>query len=166
MQDTTAWAPDGRVVVSSMSEQEGERALRVVDLGTGEWEELPGTEGYIGVNSSPDGRLLVTHEWEGVPGDVYPGQVHLFDWETRGWRALSIEGGMLNWSADGQSLYSTCKEQGYCRLDLETGEIERVAEASNLADVSFWVSVDPDGRIIGQRALSSFDIHAWDLVLP
>ena len=41
-----------------------------------------------------------------------------------------------------------------------------MAEPSNLADVDFWVSVDPDGRIIGQRALTSHDIHVWDLVLP
>jgi hypothetical protein len=169
-QDTTAWAPDGRIVVGSMSEKEGERNLRVVDLETGEWEELPGTEGYIGVNSSPDGRLLVAHEWEGVPGTlgVLPGQVHLFDWETRRWRPLPIpHGGMLNWSADGRLLYYFCGEAevgAYCRLDLDTGEIEKVAEASNLADVNFWVSVDPDGRIIGQRALTSHDIYAWDLV--
>jgi Tol biopolymer transport system component len=172
LQDTTAWSPNGRVVVDSMSEKEGERALRVVDLDTGEWEELPGTDGYIGVNSSPDGRLLVAHEWEGVPGDVYPGQVHLLDWETGDWEDLDVGGGMLNWSADGRFLYHFCGEaEGYamgtyCRLDLDTGEMEKVAEASSLADVTFWVSVDPDGRIIGQRALTSHDIHAWDLVLP
>jgi tRNA A-37 threonylcarbamoyl transferase component Bud32/dipeptidyl aminopeptidase/acylaminoacyl peptidase len=172
MQDTTAWSEDGRVVVSSMSE---EGALRVVDLETGEWEELAGTEGYIGVNSSPDGRLLVAHEWEGVPGTlgVLPGQVHLFDWETREWRPLPIpHGGMLSWSADGRFLYHFCGEaEGYamgtyCRLDLDTGETEAVAEASNLTDVNFWVSVEPHGRIIGQRALTSYDIHVWDLVLP
>jgi Tol biopolymer transport system component len=168
LHDTTAWSPDGRVVVSSVSQEDSQPAIRVVAPDTGTWEELPGTEGYIGVNSSPDGRLLVAHEWEGVPGDVYPGQVHLFDWETGGWRDLDIEGGMLNWSADGRSLYHFCGERdgSYCRLDLDNGEIERVAEPSSLSDVSFWVSVDPDGRIVGQRALSTPEIYVGDLVLP
>jgi hypothetical protein len=79
---------------------------------------------------------------------------------------------MLSWSADGRFLYHFCGEaEGYamgtyCRLDLDTGETEAVAEASNLTDVNFWVSVEPHGRIIGQRALTSYDIHVWDLVLP
>jgi Tol biopolymer transport system component len=162
LQDLADWSPDGRVVVSFFGKDAG--PLRLVDLETGESEDLPGTEGLAGVASSPDGRSLAAHDYE--PGEDAPLQVRLLEWETGEWRALEgVVGGRLHWSADSRYLYFACQEpRGVCRVRPEEGSIELVASLKAEADRG-W-SVDPEGQIVRLRGLFASDIYAWDLKVP
>jgi Tol biopolymer transport system component len=162
LQNQVDWSPDGRVVVSFFGDDVG--PLRLVDLETGETEELPGTEGLAGVASSPDGRYLAAHDL-GAWGEK-PFQVRVLEWETGEWRTLEgVVGGMLKWSADGAYLYFSCRDlQGVCRVRPQGGEIERVATFTGIRD--WWWSVDPDGRVVRLRGLFTSDIFTWDLTIP
>jgi Tol biopolymer transport system component len=163
--NTMDWSPDGRLVVSFSGDDGGQ--LRIVDLETGKTEELPGTRGLAGVASSPDGRYLAAHDFGSRTAGGLPGQIRLLDWQTRDWRALDgAVGGNIHWSADSRYLYFDDGAGGVRRIPSSGGAIERVADLGRLRPEGWWWSVDPEGRIVRLRTLSTSDIYAWDLKVP
>ena len=78
---------------------------------------------------------------------------------------LQVEGGGLRWAADSRQLYFGCGPGKLCRVepDAGDGDVESDVDSSGLMAADVWWSVDPEGRIIRLRHLSTSDIYAWDL---
>jgi WD40 repeat protein len=162
-QNTVDWAPDGRVVLSFWGDDPG--SLRLFDLETGESEALPGTEGLVGVASSPDGRSLAAHDFG--PWGNEPHQIHVLRWEAGQWIPLEgAVGGTLQWSADSRHLYYADTEGRLYRVRPDTGDIETVVASGLPGREGFWWSVSPEGQIVRLRTLSTSDIFVWDLKIP
>ena len=110
-QATAVWIDDGRLLVTSFREPEGDRApeaewARYVDIATGRTEDVPpdrvgvGAEPSSGPRTSPDGRRLVL---ESGSGDAV---VHLFGPGDEERKLLEVIDGNPSWGIQSGPVWS------------------------------------------------------------
>jgi Tol biopolymer transport system component/predicted Ser/Thr protein kinase len=168
-----AWSPDGATLAFGTNDPPiGEKAaIKLVDRKTGAVSLLPGSKGFFAPRWSPNGRYIA-----GLSSDNTKLMLH--DLRSRSWRALDHGPGLvgyLAWSSDSGSVYFDTlltKENGYFRVRIGDGKLERVASFRNIRLFTgqfgpvAWTGLGPGDTPLTVRDISSQEIYALDLDLP
>jgi Tol biopolymer transport system component/DNA-binding winged helix-turn-helix (wHTH) protein len=99
-----SWSADGESLVygrvnDALGKENSERTLHIVNLKTGQIDQIPGSNGLFSPRWSPDGRYIAALSLD-------QRQVKLYDVNTRTWRTLPVDSGAdPAWSSDGRYLY-------------------------------------------------------------
>jgi serine/threonine protein kinase len=171
-QSSASWTRDGRLLVSGDG---GPRSplFRLVDLETGQVEDVPGTERLRDPVWSPDGRYLAAC----CPGPA----LALFSTETETWTAYDEAQPLqvLSWTPDSQFLYFSGPQNHLDRVRIPpTGTKLVVEEVADLTDIGAaqgaffdyvgprWHGFDPDGKLLvmrppGPGQIYSMDFEVW-----
>jgi serine/threonine protein kinase/Tol biopolymer transport system component len=160
-QENADWSPDGRLLVSG--KRRASQPLVLVDLETGEIEELPDSEGKWQCAWSPDGRYIAAHEADSRDFTVFYVQ-------EGNWRPLKgCRGVRPTWSADSRNLYFARSPSMICRVRIEDEHLEEVADMSEVKPRfvdRWWWGLGPEGALLMTRQLETPEIHALDLEEP
>jgi Tol biopolymer transport system component len=163
----SSWSPDG----GSLALWQPRAAnIQLLELKTGRFSKLAGSEGLLVPYWSPDGRHLAAISREGF-------RVLLHDFSSGGWR--EIAGASPNWpwpcwSHDGRSLFVS-EGSARVRLWVSNGRREVVASTEGLTLVQHsgngmsgenWVGQASDDSVIALRDLSVQEIFALDWEAP
>ena len=170
------WSPDGKILVMEARrnpvpqslEQGSGASLYLLDLATGQAEEMPDTHGFQGPRWSPDGkRIAATND----PNDA----VMIYDVKTRRWTSAAT-GTYLSavaWSKDSRYLYYQDvlgKDEPLYRIGMRNLKRETVFNFHELLSGNVFrcgfVGLDPSGAPIVTLSLSDSNIYAIDLDLP
>jgi Tol biopolymer transport system component len=174
-----AWSPDGRQMVFS-GQSDGSTDLYLVDLETEEISAL--TEDrhtVVQPTFSPDGRTVAFVSDRGPETDfdrlVYSEmRIALMDLESREIQALEIFGNVRHtnpqFTPDGRGLYFLSDPDGFSdifRLELETGEIQRVTRVatgvSGITDMSPAMSVAAQTGTVVFSVFDEFEYHVYSV---
>ena len=138
-----SWSPDGGTL-ALWNHRGSTSALQLLDLKTGRFSKVPGSEGLFDPHWSPDGRLLVA-----LSRDCF--RLLLYDFATSGWRELLAGKQLLGWprwSRDGRSVFVN-QGSARVRLGIADGRREVVASFEGLRIVTSlgnWVGRAPTTR--------------------
>jgi Tol biopolymer transport system component/DNA-binding winged helix-turn-helix (wHTH) protein len=158
------WAPDGKRVAFAPYPNEVDKQdqhVSIVNVETGEVQEVTGSENLFSPRWSPDGRMLVA-----ISCDKFEPFVYSFT--TQKWRALRPLGtgrfGFPRWSKDSRYLYGSISYLGMTliRLEVATGKeevIRTISEfgmAGNLSAGTFWT---PDDEPVVLKDQSTAQIY-------
>jgi len=159
------WSRDGkRLLIGLVTAGSPPRELiRILDLETGKFEAVPGSQKLWSPRWSPDERRIVA-----LATDVtLPPSI--FDIEKSLWRPLGKQGiGYNEWSRDGKYIYGMWaphrKINAY-RIEVASGRCEVVARTdfNTLDNLGYWVGWTWDGEPLTIRDLSSTQIYRIDL---
>jgi Tol biopolymer transport system component len=163
------WSPEGKLLVSSGRGpvRPGEKSpsqsnpLRLVDVWTGTFEELPDSEGKRESAWSPDGRYVASCQ-------AGSGELAVFDTEHENWKPLEgCRGGRLTWSADSSYLFFCGSDRRLYRVHTENRGMEEVALFDDLGPHPFpsdqwWFGFGPEGILLTIRWLEREEIYALD----
>ena len=163
----SSWSPDGG---SLALWQPRAVNIQLLELKTGRFSKLAGSEGLLVPYWSPDGRHLAAVSREGS-------RVLLHDFSSGRWR--EIAGASRNWpwpcwSHDGRSLFVS-EGSARVRLWISNGRREVVASTEGLRLVQHagngmsgenWVGQASDDSVIALRDLSVQEIFALDWEAP
>jgi Tol biopolymer transport system component/DNA-binding winged helix-turn-helix (wHTH) protein len=158
-----SWSADGRSLAFGHPGAPAS-AIQVLDVQTGRFSKLPGSEGLTEPVWSPDGRILAALSSDGH-------RLHLLDVASQKWReTLSAKERLAfpSWSPDGRALFIS---QGSTRIRLwaADGRRETIASLEGVqrpSDTRDWVGHTPDGSLITLRDLSVQEIFALDWEAP
>jgi len=158
------WLPDGSIVFSRLSNDDGSRGLFRLDAATGRTDPLPGAENLQYPKCSRQGHLLA-HRFESGGGRQVVRRAGAETWEDVGGFALSY----INWTRDGRS---------FCGLDyvavaiecvsLDARRVERVAQLAGTRVLVWgsapWMGLDADDRplITADRSTSALYALDWE----
>jgi eukaryotic-like serine/threonine-protein kinase len=165
-----SWSPDGETL--AMFKPGGDRAptIQLLELKTGRFTKVAGSEGRFDPRWSPDGRYLSALSIDCL-------RLFLYDFASSRWREVLAGKQMLgwpSWSRDGRSLFIS---EGMARVRLRIGDGHREVVASfegvrivsgsgNLSSGLNWVGRAPDDSVITLRDLSVQEIFALDWKAP
>jgi dipeptidyl aminopeptidase/acylaminoacyl peptidase len=169
LQHSGSWRPDGRLLVSSAL---GGIPLRLVDLKSGEVEDIPESEGLKAAVYSPDGRYIAAQR----TGGDEAGFLALYDAETESWSTVpnAHPRDVLLWSHDSKYLHFTGPPRTLYRLQIATQTVEEVTDFDDFGAQSplawgkhsFWFTFDPNDDLIACRLMGAVEIYKMDLELP
>ena len=174
-----AWSPDGRQMVFS-GQSDGSTDLYLVDLETEEVSALTADRHtVVQPTFSPDGRTVAFVSDRGPETDfdrlVYSEmRIALMDLESREIQALEIFGNVRHtnpqFTPDGRGLYFLSDPDGFSdifRLELETGEIQRVTRVatgvSGITDMSPAMSVAAQTGTVVFSVFDEFEYHVYSV---
>ena len=174
-----AWSPDGRQMVFS-GQADGSTDLYLVDLETEEISALTADRHtVVQPTFSPDGRTVAFVSDRGPETDfdrlVYSEmRIALMDVESREIQALEIFGNVRHtnpqFTPDGRGLYFLSDPDGFSdifRLELETGEIQRVTRVatgvSGITDMSPAMSVAAQTGTVVFSVFDEFEYHVYSV---
>jgi Tol biopolymer transport system component len=168
------WSPDGNSLRFAgapppIETAHATNAIHILDLRTHKVSTLPGSQGFIGVRRSSDGRhlLAIPDDFSGIA--VYDVRLEKVRFLTRvpwGWPA---------WSHDGQYVYFERLPEppeyhiSICRVHVRDGKLEEVASLKDFrAAPGFgsWMGLAPDDTPLLVRDSSTSDIYALDWIAP
>ncbi len=164
-----SWSPDGNSIVFSYASwlEPVPRGIFVLNLATHQITQLPGSEGFLIANWSPDGRYISARRADHQA-------LMLFDFNTQTWSQLAK--GPLNWadwSKDGRYVYfeEAGKEPAVMRVRVDDHALELVTSLNHLkrAGVSggFWFGLTPDDDSpLLLRDTGTQEIYALDWRAP
>jgi Protein kinase domain len=150
----------------------GDRAptIQLLELETGRFTNVAGSEGLLDPHWSPDGRHLAALSIDSL-------RLLLHDFASGRWREVLAGKQLLgwpSWSRDGRSLFIS-EGASRVRLGIADGHRERVASSEGLRVVSGsgyvssgrnWFGRAPDDSVITLRDLSVQEIFALDWEAP
>jgi Tol biopolymer transport system component len=162
-----SWSPDGGTLALW---QPRAVTIQLLDLKTGHFSKLPGSEGLLVPHWSPDGRHLAALSSDSL-------RLLLHDFSSGQWREVLAAKQSLewpSWSQDGRSLFIS---EGSARVRLRIADGHRdvvasseglqiVSGSGNLSSGRNWVGRAPDDSVITLRDLSVQEIFALDWEAP
>jgi Tol biopolymer transport system component len=163
----SSWSPDGGTLALW---QPTASVIQLLDLKTRRFSKLPGSEGLLGPQWSPDGRHMAAVSGAGF-------RALLYDFSSARWREVlagSPDWPWPNWSHDGRSLFFS-EGSARVRVGIADGRREVVArfeglrivpDAGNKMTGHNWVSQAPDDSVITLRDVSVQEIFALDWEAP
>jgi dipeptidyl aminopeptidase/acylaminoacyl peptidase len=165
-----SWSPDGRRLAfgNTSGGQAGttpNTTIQVLDLGTGQATELPGSEGFFSPRWSPDGRYIAALSLDSL-------RLVLFDVSSRRWTDLMPRGafyGWPYWSPDGVSI--TLNAGDYIkRVRIADRHVETIFSLPGLnvlnGTLGPWLGSTPDGWPVTTLDAGTHDIYALDWDAP
>ena len=159
------WSPDGRKITFSGASGDRNSAIRVLDLNTHQVSTLPGSQGFLAAEWSPDGRYIVALQ-AGLPSVV------LYDIQTQRWSQLAkVRAAFLNWSRDGQYVYFLrwAKDPAVLRVRITDRRLEQVADLANFpttGNIGPWLGLGPDDSPLVLKDIGTQDMYAVDWKEP
>jgi Tol biopolymer transport system component len=160
------WSPDGKKVLFGMSTGRGsitKRDLRIVDLQSRQVSVVPGSDGMWSPRWSPDGQSIAALR-------SVVGGLSLFDFATRQWRTMPVEGDVEFpcFSHDSRFIYFLRfgRDQGVFRIPLTGAKAERVVDMTDwhlTGNATFSMSLDPTDAPLVLRDTGSDDVYALTL---
>ena len=165
-----SWFPDGDSIVFGRTPYDAADtsgsavAIHRADLRTHEVSTLPGSEGLIGPECSPDGRNVAAMT-------VDSQKLMLFDSATRKWSELTRgdDMGRLAWSHDGKYVYfsgNIHKERGIFRVRTSDQRMESVASLRGIQLASDWIALTVDDSPVVVHDGGTTEIYALDWDAP
>lgn len=146
------WLPDDSIVLSRLVQT----GLFRYDPSTRSIAPVPGADGLRFPKRS-------------LQGDVYEHPLHLRRWGSEEWRDLGIPAlGYGNWTRDGESVCGLTPDHRIACLDVSSGEVEEVVDASTveLAEwVRFpWMGLDAEDRplVVTSQGTASVQVVYWE----
>ncbi len=159
-----AWSPDGRTLALWNYEENGTSPMQLLELETGRFSKVAGSEGLFDPLWSRDGDQLAALSNDSL-------RLLLHDFASGRWRELLAGKEMLGWprwSRDGRSLFVN-EGPARVRVGIADGRRDLVATFEGLRRVSSladWVGGTPDDSVITLRDLSVQEIFALDWEAP
>jgi Tol biopolymer transport system component len=156
------WSADGSSILVSYPPwlEKPPRGLEVLNLNTRQVTHIPGSDGFMLSDWSPDGRYIIARRED-------HGALMLFDVKTRKWTEFAK--GELNWSRwskDGQSAYFEHHGEAVMQVRLRDHSVETVCSLKGLkragASGGFWFGLAPDNSPLILRATGTQEIYALD----
>ena len=165
-----SWSPDGRRLAfgNTSGGQAGttpNTTIQVLDLGTGQVAQLPGSAGFFSPRWSPNGRYIAALSLDSL-------RLVLFDVSSRTWTDLMPRGGHYgwpSWSSDSASI--TLMAGGNIkRVSIADRHVETIftLPGLNVANgaLGIWFGSTPDGWPVTTLEAGTHDIYALDWETP
>jgi len=166
-----SWSPDGRRLTYGSgpgfeAADSPNAVIRIVDLGTGKVDVIPGSQGLFSPRWSPDNRHIaaITYDSTGM---------RLYDLAARTWSTLVEKGdgslGWEQWTADGRSLvYQYGPEVRRTTLDDRTTQVIASLQGLDLAYgfLGPWVGFTAEGMPLLSLDVGTHDIYALEWYAP
>jgi Tol biopolymer transport system component len=160
------WSPDGKsAVFNTLAPDAGPRKptqIQSLDLETGRAANLPGSEGLLGPEWSPDGRYILAKS-----GDEH--RVMLFDVGDKKWSELAHAELVTNlrWSRDANYVYfeqTSAKDAVLVRMGVKDHKSDRVMDFKDIRRPlitlsSAWSGFSDDGSPLFQRDLGTQEVY-------
>jgi eukaryotic-like serine/threonine-protein kinase len=159
------WSPDGSKIVYGGQSNDPGSAIRILDLGTGQASDLPGSQGFYSPRWSPNGRYISAFSSDSS-------KLLLFDIQTQKWNDLAAGSlSWLNWSKDGQYIYALDAKgsDAVFRIRISDHKKEQVVDLKNFVTTGRYggsLALAPDDSPILLRDIGSQDIYALDWEIP
>jgi Tol biopolymer transport system component len=161
------WSPDGKRICYGGDHNSAGRAagpnLHILDVGTHQVTDVPGSDGFFSPRWSPDGRYLAALSLDSS-------RLAVFDFTTGKWREMGQ--GFFSfpcWSHDGRSIYyiQGTLNPAVMRIRLEGRGAERVMDLRDVRLAGFYgayMSLTPDDQAILTLDRGSEEVFAleWD----
>ena len=164
------WSPDGKRLAfarlpGGLLGSGSQPAIFTVDLETRELSKIPGSDGLFSPRWSSGGQLAaLTAE----SNRVY--HLVLYDATKGSWReVVDSKVGFPRWSRDEKHIYFDTMGGVVCRVNLHSGEIERIASFENFrmgGTFGAWSGLALDDSPLFTRDAGSQEIYTFDLELP
>jgi Tol biopolymer transport system component/DNA-binding winged helix-turn-helix (wHTH) protein len=131
-----SWSTDGESLVygrvnDALGKENSERTLHIVNLKTGQIDQIPGSEGLFSPRWSPDGRYIAALTLD-------QRQVRLYDVAAKTWRTLPVDSGAdPAWSSDSRYLYihrSLDPSQPIDRIAVATGQVQELIKLAGSSE--------------------------------
>jgi eukaryotic-like serine/threonine-protein kinase len=162
-----SWLDGNSIVFGSAAFwlEDGPVATHLLSLRTRQVSTLPGSEGLLGPNASPDGRYIAA---------LGKDKLLLFDVGTQKWKELTTSPvNYIKWSRDGKYVYfddDSPSDPAIFRVRFVDGNLERVLSLKNLRRESgiwfTWFGLGPDDSPLLLRSAGSQEIYALDWEAP
>lgn len=157
-----SWSPDGRKIIFSTGEvSDRESHIRILDLGSHQISNLPGSDGKLAPRLSPDGRFINA-------ASVDSSTLYIFDMKSQNWSTL-YKGSFAyaSWSSDSRSIYFLRWETAaILRIPVTGGEAKLVVGLKGFrytGTAGLWFGLDPTDAPLMLRDASTTDVYALTL---
>jgi Tol biopolymer transport system component len=166
-QGRSSWSSDGNsIVFSYVPGPDAAHGIVILNLVTHTVERLPGSEGLVLAEWSPDGRYIAARS-----SDHH--EIMLFDVRTQRWSELvRRELNWLNWSRDGRRVYfeQHGAQHAVMRVGIADHEVEEIVSLQNVkrtgVNGSFWFGLAPDDSPLVLHDTGTEEIYALDWKEP
>lgn len=165
------WSPDGNSLVFGTLDVPN-KPIYLIDLISKHISTLPDSSGLYSPRWSPDGRFIAAV----TNGRL--GKLMLFDFSTKKWMPIGVEGGFISWSRDGKYLYFQAWDdpgrhvgERILRFRLGDGKIENIIDLKNLGRLTTgafaeWFGLALDDSPLFARDISTTEIYALEMSWP
>jgi Tol biopolymer transport system component len=166
-QGRSSWSPDGNsIVFSYVPGPDAVHGVLVINLATHKVVHLPGSEGLVLAEWSPDGRYIAART-----SDHHA--IMLFDLRAQHWSELvKRELNWLNWSRDGRHVFfeQHGAQHAVMRVAIGNRAVEEVVSLQNVkrtgVNGSFWFGLAPDDSPLVLHDNGTQEIYALDWKEP
>jgi Tol biopolymer transport system component len=165
------FSPDGKKIAFSVGVEFGVApartpCVRILDLQSGQTEQLPGSDGLWMSRWSPDGRRLAA-----VTSNRR--QLMVYDFTTHVWSVLSkLTINDFIWNRTGDTLYFDTRsgvDPVLFKIAVASGKMDQVAVLNSVQRSGFrgtHLSMSPLGEIVLLRDTGITDVYRLDVSLP
>jgi Tol biopolymer transport system component len=164
-QGDPTWSPDGKRILFYHSTPGSvvQEDLRILDRGTHQVTQVPGSTGMYSPRWSPDGRYIV--------GLVrQSNQLRIYDFETKKWIVIAEASGagFLNFSRDSRTVYFVRygTDQGIFSVGVNDGREKKLVDLNAFhftGAVAVSMTLDPTDAPLVLRDIGTSDLYALSL---
>jgi eukaryotic-like serine/threonine-protein kinase len=167
-----SWSPDDSSLAFGEAAYEAFASNRpnihILNLKTGQVNDVPDSKGLFSPRWSPDGRWLMAV----VTGS---NKLVVYDFALKKWEELgsSTQAGYPDWSRDGKCLYfldAQGKALPVYRICLSDRKIQQVGELGDIGGLtgtfSGWASLASDNALLALHNVGTEEVYALDVKFP